>query len=54
MVVMPVVPFSYELDLKQVKYQFCKSSGPGGQSVNKIESACRAIHVPTGLQVFIQ
>ena len=54
MVVMPVVPFTFEVDPKDIKYQFTKSSGPGGQGVNKIESACRAIHVPTGLAVFIQ
>lgn len=54
MVVMPVVPFTFELDLREVKYQFAKSSGPGGQAVNKIESACRATHIPTGIQVFIQ
>lgn len=54
MIVMPVVPFSFEVDPKDIKYQFTRSSGPGGQGVNKIESACRAIHVPTGLMVFIQ
>lgn len=31
-----------------------KSSGPGGQSVNKTESACRATHLPTGLSVMNQ
>ena len=54
LVVMPVVPFNFQLDPKDIKYQFTRSSGPGGQGVNKIESACRAIHIPTGLAVFIQ
>lgn len=54
MVVMPVVPFTFQVDPKDIKYQFTRSSGPGGQAVNKIESACRATHIPTGLQVFIQ
>lgn len=34
-----------------IRYQTMKASGPGGQHVNKTESAVRATHVPTGLTV---
>jgi peptide chain release factor len=32
-------------------FQTLRSSGPGGQHVNKTETAVRAIHVPSGTQV---
>ena len=34
-----------------IHFQTLRSSGPGGQHVNKTESAVRAIHHPTGLSV---
>lgn len=37
-----------------IKYQTTKSSGPGGQHVNKTESAVRATHIPTGVSVLVQ
>jgi peptide chain release factor len=36
---------------KDVKLETCRSSGPGGQNVNKVETAVRGIHLPSGLQV---
>ncbi|MEQ1753252.1 MAG: peptide chain release factor H [Micropepsaceae bacterium] len=43
-----------ELNEKDVTYQTMRASGPGGQHVNKTESAVRAIHLPTGLTAVSQ
>ena len=40
-----------ELQSHEIKYQAIRSSGPGGQHVNKVNTAVRAIHKPTGLAV---
>ncbi|WP_109830163.1 peptide chain release factor H [Reichenbachiella versicolor] len=37
---------------KDVKYEFTRSGGPGGQHVNKVSTAVRATHIPTRLSVF--
>lgn len=36
-----------------LNFQTLRSGGPGGQHVNKVESAVRAIHVPSGLTVVV-
>lgn len=36
---------------KDVVFESCKASGPGGQHVNKTESAIRGTHKPSGIQV---
>ncbi|MBL4676957.1 MAG: peptide chain release factor H [Mucilaginibacter sp.] len=38
-------------NIKDVKLETCRASGPGGQNVNKVETAVRGTHLPTGLQV---
>ncbi|MCL5224434.1 MAG: PCRF domain-containing protein, partial [Patescibacteria group bacterium] len=51
--VLPVLP---PLELEKIKipesdlkWEFRRSSGPGGQNVNKVETAVRVIHIPTGM-----
>ncbi len=37
----------------EVEVEFAKSSGPGGQNVNKRETAVRVIHIPTKISVHV-
>lgn len=38
-------------NIRDVSIETQRASGPGGQHVNKVETAVRGIHKPTGLQV---
>jgi peptide chain release factor len=45
-----------QLGLKAVDFRenFSRSSGPGGQNVNKVSTAVELVHVPTGISVRVQ
>ena len=38
---------------QDIRYQFTRSGGPGGQHVNKVSTAVLATHVPSGEVVFV-
>ncbi len=39
---------------EDIKIEYSKSSGPGGQNVNKRETAVRLVHLPTNLAVHVE
>ena len=42
---------SNKTDERDIVYETLRSSGPGGQNVNKVETAVRATHLPSSLSV---
>jgi peptide chain release factor 1 len=53
-----VLPEPEEIDIQippeDVVEHVCRASGPGGQNVNKVSSAIKLEHIPTGITVSMQ
>ena len=47
-------PNEVKIPPEDLKTEYSKSSGPGGQNVNKRETAVRLVHIPTNLAVHVE
>lgn len=53
--VLPVIPAVEQIPIapEDIRIETSKSSGPGGQNVNKRETAVRIVHLPTNIAVHV-
>jgi peptide chain release factor 2 len=48
------IPVDFEIPADDLKVELSRSSGPGGQNVNKRETAVRIVHLPTNISVSVE
>lgn len=53
--VLPIIPAAEQKQLSpdEIRIETSKAGGPGGQNVNKRETAVRVIHIPTNISVHV-
>lgn len=49
-----IITADINLNPVDLRFETFRSSGPGGQNVNKLETAVRVTHIPTGTSVAVQ
>jgi peptide chain release factor 2 len=52
--ILPVIERKqFDIPESDIEVSFSRSSGPGGQNVNKRDTAVRMVHIPTGIAVHV-
>lgn len=49
-----IVATDFKINPKDLRIETYRSSGPGGQNVNKLDTAVRVTHIPSGIAVAVQ